>query len=106
MYISRKRPPTFCKYAGKHSDTLRLRLDPVPTGDERPFIRSMQIVNYVAADLLVPLDLTTYIRLELICKCFKSSQILTLKIFLNKRPMGHIAHLSNLGQYRNIFFQF
>jgi hypothetical protein len=24
----------------------------------------------------------------------------------NKRPMGHIAHLSNLGQYRNIFFQY
>jgi hypothetical protein len=24
----------------------------------------------------------------------------------NKRPMGHIAHLSSLGQYRNIFFQY
>jgi hypothetical protein len=25
---------------------------------------------------------------------------------VNKRPMGHIAHLSSLGQYRNIFFQY
>jgi hypothetical protein len=24
----------------------------------------------------------------------------------NKRPMSHIAHLSNLGHYRNIFFQY
>ena len=27
-------------------------------------------------------------------------------IMSNKRSMGHIAHLSSLGQYRNIFFQY
>jgi hypothetical protein len=29
-----------------------------------------------------------------------------LSLKKNKRPMGHIAHLSSLGQYKNIFFQY
>jgi hypothetical protein len=27
-----------------------------------------------------------------------------LDAFLNKSPMGHIAHLSNTGSYENIFW--
>jgi hypothetical protein len=32
-----------------------------------------------------------------------SQDLISALNFINKRPMGHIAHLSNTGSYENIF---